>query len=77
VSISDGTKSYSANASDQVVGAAPVAGGATKAFTVSYNLALATGNDCQNKSATVSLTVKAVQSDHNINATNDGPLSWN
>ncbi|HWI52180.1 MAG TPA: TasA family protein [Symbiobacteriaceae bacterium] len=82
VTITDAnSNSYSSNASNQVIkGAAgaiaPVAAGATKAFTVSYNLALAAGNACQGKSATISLTVKAVQSANNTDP-GVGPLSWN
>lgn len=81
VSITDAnSNTYSPNANDQIVkgaagATAPVAGGTTKAFTVGYSLALAAGNDCQGDSATVSLTVKAVQSDNNPNDA-DGP-TWN
>lgn len=77
VSISDGTNSYSSNATDQVVGAAAVAGGTTKAFTVSHSLASGAGNDCQDKTATISLTVKAVQARNNTNGGGTGPTSWN
>lgn len=77
VNISDGVNSYGANAMNQVIGAAPVATGAITNLTVNWALALAAGNDCQADSATLSMTVHAVQSRNNTNATNDGPISWN
>lgn len=74
VSISDSTKSYSANAAGQVV--AKVASGSSLTFTVNYVLALGTNNPCQEKDAVLGLLVKAVQAANNTKPDNSGPLTW-
>lgn len=74
-SISDGTKSYNANAADQVI--KKVVPNETVTFTLTGALNLNAGNDCQGDSATFSMLVKAVQARNNTNGTNDGPISWN
>lgn len=81
VMINDGTTTHTLNNTTSsivgaVVGSAPVSSGATINLSVSYDLDISAGNDCQGDDATLSLLVKAVQSANNTNGTNDGPISW-
>jgi len=73
-SITDGVNTYNSNQANQTV--AKVTSGTTLNFTVNWALALAAGNDCQAKSAQISLMVNAVQAKNNTNPGNTGPLSW-
>lgn len=73
VTIGGGT--YSATGSNQVIGAAPVTTGTVTNLAVAWSLASNAGNDCQNKSAQLSMTVHAVQSSNNT--TGAGPTAWN
>lgn len=74
VSISDGVNTYGTGV-NQVLG--EFATGGMVNLSLDWALALGAGNDCQAKSADVSLTVHAVQSKNNTNGTNTGPISWN
>jgi predicted ribosomally synthesized peptide with SipW-like signal peptide len=76
ITISDGVNNYLANAADKVVGAAPVASGVTKTFTVTYNMPLAADNSYQGATGTLSMQVKAVQARNNTNSAGTGPVSW-
>ena len=73
-SVTDGVNTFSINAPDQTL--AKVTSGQSYTLTVTWNLDINAGNDCQAKAAQISLMVKAVQAKNNTNATNTGPLSW-
>lgn len=75
-SISDGTSSYGMGM-NQVIGSAPVHPGATVNLTINWALHHDAGNDCQNKSAQIGITVHAVQSRNNTNGGGTGPIDWN
>lgn len=74
LTISDGAKSYTANGAQQVVGL--VNQNDSKTFTVNWSLPMSADNTCQGASATITLSVQAVQAKNNTNAGNTGPLSW-
>lgn len=77
ITISDGTNSYNVNQANQVVGSTAVATGAVKTFTVGYSMPLAAGNEYQGDSASLTMSVKAVQARNNTNTGGTGPISWN
>jgi predicted ribosomally synthesized peptide with SipW-like signal peptide len=80
VTVKSGAQTFGNNAADQVVGTAPVSGGTTKSFDVHWELPLAADNDCQAKSATLTLQVRAVQSRNNSKLPGapgyPGPVDW-
>ncbi|MDA8234129.1 MAG: TasA family protein [Clostridia bacterium] len=49
----------------------------TVTFDVNYAFPIGAGNEYQGATGTVNLALYAVQSEHNTNSTNDGPISWN
>lgn len=72
--IMEGAQAFAVNGANQVVGGTPVSNATTKSFHVHWTLPLAAGNSCQAQSATLTLSVKAVQSKNNSTPT--GPISW-
>lgn len=71
-----GTTVTTAGIQNQVIGTAAVSTGATVIVPVDYELDLDADNADQGKSATLNITIKAVQADHNNNTGNTGPSSW-
>lgn len=71
-------KTYNLDGTNQVVGKFGGSGNpASVTLNVVYELPLGAGNDYQDKTGTLTLTVHAVQAKNNTNAAETGPNSWN
>lgn len=80
VTISDGTNTYSPNATNQVMGL--FTNGQSVTLSVDYAMPLAADNSYQGASGTVSMMIHAVQAKNNSQDTDgdgvdDAPISWN
>lgn len=73
--ISDGSKGYTANAANQVVG--KVSSGTTSNLTANWSFPITAGNSYQGKQGQLALTFHAVQAKNNTNGANNGPVAWN